>query len=151
MTSVRIAPVSNAAAESGVAAEAVEAGRSHVTDAELDRLAAEMDDPTQWGDVEEVGPGFYRAPGVARQLGQAIAAYRARHGLTQQELGRALFLHESQIARLEGADHTPAIETLVRVAQHLGLTLTVQVTPTGASLTVAEAAHAANTPTPGSA
>ena len=112
-----------------------------VTDTGLDQLAAEMDDPSQWGDVEEVGPGFYRAPSVARDLAAAVSAYRAQHSLTQQQLGRVLSLHQSQIARLEAGQHTPAIETLVRLAQHLGLNLTIQITPTRASLTVAQPAQ----------
>ncbi len=103
----------------------------------VSQLLRDMDDPSQWGEVEEIGPGFYRAPEVARQLAQAIAAYRAAHGLTQEQFGRLLLLHQSQIARLEAGQHTPTLETLVRLARHLGLTLTVTATPDGATLAVA--------------
>jgi ribosome-binding protein aMBF1 (putative translation factor) len=142
MTDVQVRSAAGFAGESAAPAEDGEAVGSsgarptELTDAELDALAAEMDDPSRWGEVEEVGPGFYRAPGVATQLGEAVAAYRAARGLTQRQLGRALFLHQSQVARLEAGQHTPALETLVRVAHHLGLTLTVRVTPGGASLSV---------------
>ncbi|MBI3973575.1 MAG: helix-turn-helix domain-containing protein [Chloroflexi bacterium] len=105
---------------------------------ETERLLAEMDDTSLWDwENAEVGPGFYRPPSVGRQLADAVRAYRAAHSLTQEQLGRLLMLHQSQIARLEAGQHTPELETLVRLARHLGLTLTVQVSPTGAFLSVA--------------
>jgi transcriptional regulator with XRE-family HTH domain len=50
--------------------------------------------------------------------------------LTQEQLARRLALHQSQVARLEAGNHTPTLETLVRLARHLGMTLTVTATPT---------------------
>lgn len=108
-----------------------------IGEAQIAELSAEMDDLAMWGDVEELGPGFYRAPEVAEQLGSAIVAYRAAHRVTQKQLARTLALHQSQIARLEAGQHTPSLETLVRVARHLGLSPTLTVTPEGASLRAA--------------
>jgi ribosome-binding protein aMBF1 (putative translation factor) len=108
------------------------------SDEEIEQLLADAEDPSQWNEEEiELGPGFYRAPEVAQQLARTLAEHRAAHGLTQQQLGRTLYLHQSQIARLESGQHTPELETLVRIARHLGLTFTVQVAPTGASLSAA--------------
>ena len=108
-----------------------------VSDDLVAQLLEDIDDPTQWGEVEEVGPGFYRAPKVARQLARVVATYRVSHGQTQKQLARTLALHQSQVARLESGQRTPTLETLVRLARHLGLTLTVTVTPSGALLTAA--------------
>jgi hypothetical protein len=87
--------------------------------------------------VTLAGPGFYRAPAVARGLAGVLVAYRRRHNLTQRQLARQLLIHQSQLARLEkpdvrqGRDRTPDVETLARVARELGLTLTIRLAPDG--------------------
>ena len=101
-----------------------------------------MDDPDQWGEVEEIGPGFYRVPEVARRLAEALVDYGAVHGRTQEQLARRLAPHQSRVARLEAGQHTPSLETLVRLARHLRLTLTVTASPTGAALSLESAAEA---------
>lgn len=116
---------------------AQEIGSEELSVDDTDRLLTEMDEPSLWDwEHAEVGPGFYRAPTVARQLAEAVRAYRTEHHLTQEQLGRSLSLHQSQVARIESGQHTPEIETLVRLAHHLCLTFTVQVGPTGASLSL---------------
>jgi len=116
---------------------------------ELEQLIADADNPALWNEDEiELGPGFYRAPTVARQLAEVVSAFRAERGLTQEQLGRMLLLHQSQIARIEAGQHTPAIETLVRIAHHLGLTFAVQITPAGASLSLANAVAPARAEAP---
>jgi ribosome-binding protein aMBF1 (putative translation factor) len=84
-----------------------------------------------------VGPGFYAAPAVAQGLADALRTHRKGHGLSQRGAARKLGLYQSQVARLESGDRTPELETLVRVARELGLTLTVRITPEGATLEVA--------------
>ena len=97
----------------------------------------DLEDPDLLGEVAAVGPGFYRSPAVGTQLGAALAEYRTARGLTQQQLAKELLLFQSQVARLEAGQHTPELETLIRVARHLRLTLTLTITPEGASLAVA--------------
>jgi len=112
---------------------------------ELDRLVAEMEDASQWDwDSAGLGPGFYRAPEVARQFGGFIAAYRAERGLTQQEFARLVCVLEGDVAFMESGRYTPDVEMLVRFGRHLHLVLTIQVTPAGASLSVSEAAAVAD-------
>jgi transcriptional regulator with XRE-family HTH domain len=111
---------------------------------EVAQMVADMDDPSKWiEDDAMLGPGFYRAPGVARQLAEAVAAYRAERGLSQRQLARAIALDEHWVAYIESGKHTPELETLVRLARHLGLSFTVHVSPAGAELSADTAPNAA--------
>jgi transcriptional regulator with XRE-family HTH domain len=123
--------------------EAVEARMRHDAEHHPDpevraalRLMLDGPQEGELGPVEEIGDGFFRAPAVAQGLGRAVAAFRKAHGLTQQELARRLRVHQSQIFRLERGQHTPTLETLVRVARELGLTMLVRVGPEGATMEV---------------
>ena len=112
---------------------------------ELDRLVAEMEDASQWDwDNAGLGPGFYRAPEVAQQFADFVAAYRAERGLTQQEFARLICVLEGDVAFMESGRYTPDVEMLVRFGRHLHLVLTIQVTPADASLSVSEAAAVAD-------
>ena len=106
--------------------------------AEAAQALRDLDDPRRVGEVVEVGPGAYRAPALAQQLAGAVAAYRASRGLTQEQLGHLVALHQSQIARLEAGLHTPELETLVRLARHLEVTFHLAVTADGATLSLAD-------------
>ena len=77
-------------------------------------------------------------PEAARQLADIVAAYREEHGLSQAEFGRRVWLSEHLIDVIESGKVTPALETLVRLARHLELAFTVQVTPEGATLTLVQ-------------
>jgi DNA-binding XRE family transcriptional regulator len=102
---------------------------------DVERVLADMGDVAQWDwDAASLGPGSYRAPEVGAQLAEAVSAYRAERGLTQGELGGMVGLHQSQIARMEAGQHTPSTETLVRLARHLRLSVRLEVTPAGASV-----------------
>jgi transcriptional regulator with XRE-family HTH domain len=90
--------------------------------------------------VEAIGPGFYRAPEVALGVGRAVRAYRTARGLTQEELAKRLLLHLAAVSRLEAGEQTPDLETLVRLARHLGLSFTVRITPAGTDLTIDDGA-----------
>ncbi len=108
---------------------------------DVTRALQDLDDPAMVGDIVEIGPGSYRAPGVARQLAEAVSAYRAKHDLTQDELGRTLALHQSQIARIEAGVHTPSIETLIRLTRHLHMAFSIEFSSGGASLRVSANSH----------
>ena len=66
---------------------------------------------------------------LARSIGLSIGAYRQRHGLTQTELGARVGMSQSQVARLERMDHTPSFETLLRLADALGLKIEITIEP----------------------
>jgi DNA-binding XRE family transcriptional regulator len=110
------------------------------SDEELDQLVADMEDASQWDwDNAGLGPGFYRAPAVARRFAEFVTTYRAERGLTQQEFARLVCVLEGDVAFMESGRYTPDVEMLVRFGRHLRLILTVQVTPAGASFSVSEA------------
>ena len=66
---------------------------------------------------------------LARTIGLSIGTYRQRHGLTQTELGARVGMSQSQVARLERMDHTPSFETLLRLADALGLRIEIAIEP----------------------
>jgi ribosome-binding protein aMBF1 (putative translation factor) len=107
---------------------------------EIAQVLADMEDASQWDwDNAGLGPGFYRAPEVARQFADSIATYRAERGLTQQELARLVCMPEGDVAFMESGRYTPDVEMLVRFGRHLRLILSVQVTPDGATISVSDA------------
>ena len=113
---------------------------------EIAQILADMDDPSKWSEEDVVlGPGFYRAPKVARQLAEFVASYRAERGLTRRQLARDTALDESLIEYIESGEHTPELETLVRLARHLGMSFTVRINPSTAELS---ADVATGTPAP---
>jgi ribosome-binding protein aMBF1 (putative translation factor) len=104
---------------------------------EIAQILADMDDPSKWSEEDVVlGPGFYRAPQVARQLAEFVASYRTERGLTRRQLARETALDESLIEYIESGEHTPELETLVRLARHLGMSFTVHIDPSTADLSV---------------
>lgn len=110
---------------------------------ELDRLVAEMEDASQWDwDNAGLGPGFYRAPEVARQFAEFVTGYRTERGLSRKEFARLVSVLEGDVEFMESGRYTPDVEMFVRFGRHLRLVLTMQVTPSGASLSVSEATGA---------
>jgi ribosome-binding protein aMBF1 (putative translation factor) len=71
---------------------------------------------------------------LARAVASRIVEYRAKHGLSQTALARQLGMKQPAIARLEAADHNPSVDTLMRLAQGLGMELHIEVTPDGVAI-----------------
>jgi len=59
--------------------------------------------------------------------------HRSEHGLTQTQLGRILGLDQSQVSRLECAEHVPSFDTLLRIADALGLAIDISIRPKAAA------------------
>jgi len=76
----------------------------------------------------DVRADWYRSA-LARSLSLALVAHRAEHGLTQTALGRLLGMPQAQVSRIEGGDHTPSLDTLLRIADTLGLAIDISVRP----------------------
>ena len=58
---------------------------------------------------------------LARAVAIAVAGYRAKHHLTQTQLGQQLGVRQPRVARLELGEYTPSLAMLQRLAQMLGL------------------------------
>jgi ribosome-binding protein aMBF1 (putative translation factor) len=71
---------------------------------------------------------------LARAVASRIVEYRAKHGLSQTALARQLGMKQPAIARLEAADHNPSVDTLMRLAQGLGMEFHIEVTPDGVAI-----------------
>jgi DNA-binding XRE family transcriptional regulator len=88
--------------------------------------AADLRDP-------EVAVEFARTA-VANQLAILIIDYRVEHGLTQTALARQLEMRQPAIARLEAGDHEPSVATLARLANKLGITFHLNLSPDSVAL-----------------
>ncbi|MGH9093516.1 MAG: helix-turn-helix transcriptional regulator [Acidimicrobiales bacterium] len=71
---------------------------------------------------------------VANQLAILVIRYRLDHGLTQTALARQLGLRQPAVARLEAGDHEPTVTTLARLANKLGITIHLDVSPDSVAL-----------------
>lgn len=69
------------------------------------------------------------ATALARSLSLALVAHRTEHGLTQTALGRELGMPQAQVSRIEAGDHTPSLDTLLRIADALGLAIDISIAP----------------------
>lgn len=58
------------------------------------------------------------------RLGRRLRALRLEAGLTQADLARRTGIHRPNIARVEAGRHTPALETLARLANAIGVPTT---------------------------
>ena len=89
-------------------------------------LAEDLKDP-------EVAAELARTA-VANQLAILVIQYRVEHGLTQTALARQLGMRQPAIARLEAGDHEPSVAMLARLANKLGITLRLDLTPDSVEL-----------------
>jgi DNA-binding XRE family transcriptional regulator len=89
-------------------------------------LAEDLQDP-------EVAAELARTA-VANQLAILVIQYRVEHGLTQTALARQLGMRQPAIARLEAGDHEPSVAMLARLANKLGITLRLDLTPDSVEL-----------------
>ncbi|MGH9131315.1 MAG: helix-turn-helix domain-containing protein [Acidimicrobiales bacterium] len=89
-------------------------------------VAGDMRDP-------EVATELARTA-IANQLAILVIQYRVDHGLTQTALARQLGLKQPAVARLEAADHEPSVATLARLANRLGISLRLDLSPDSVAL-----------------
>jgi DNA-binding XRE family transcriptional regulator len=71
-------------------------------------------------------PSLMKAASETRRLVRALAAERARQGLTQERVAAALGTKQPNVARLERGAVDPKHSTLVRYAELLGRRITLQ-------------------------
>ena len=90
-----------------------------------DIVAADMENPEYRAEWERTR--------FAHEVAMSVIQYRVDHGLTQAELARRLGMRQPHVARLEAGDHEPSLTTLRRLAQRLGMSFHIDITPTSAS------------------
>jgi len=69
-------------------------------------------------------PGYrelWERTALARAVAGALVRYRSEHHLSQRALARRLGWRQSQVARLELAEHNPSLETLTHLSRTLGM------------------------------
>ncbi len=90
----------------------------------------------EWLEKDLAVPAFraewYRTV-LARAISHAITRYRIEHELSQTALGEQLGMSQTQISRLEGGDHTPNFETLLRLTSALGIEISLTIGPKSAT------------------
>jgi DNA-binding XRE family transcriptional regulator len=69
----------------------------------------------------------------AHEVATKVIQYRIDHNLTQAELARRLGMRQPHVARLEAGEHEPSLTTLRRLAQRLGMSFHIDITPASAS------------------
>lgn len=72
---------------------------------------------------------YWARTALARAVAHAVLGYRVEHTLSQAELAEQLGMRQSAVARLEAGEHTPTLETLLRLASRLDLEFVVHVVP----------------------
>jgi ribosome-binding protein aMBF1 (putative translation factor) len=90
-----------------------------------DIVAADMENPEYRAEWERTR--------FAHEVATRVIRYRVDHNLTQEELARQLGMRQPHVARLEAGDHEPSLTTLRRLAQRLGISFHIDITPTSAS------------------
>jgi transcriptional regulator with XRE-family HTH domain len=74
--------------------------------------------------------GAHRDDDLHQILARNVRRLRRKTGLTQQQLSRRCHLHETYVGRLETkAPRNPGLNSLVRVAKGLGVTVVELLTP----------------------
>jgi DNA-binding XRE family transcriptional regulator len=73
---------------------------------------------------------YWERTALARAVALRLTTYRAEHGLTQTQLARKLGMKQPAVARLEMGEQSPKIDTLVRIAEALGIEFMVNIKPT---------------------
>jgi len=66
---------------------------------------------------------------VPRALSLAVLGYRIDNNLTQTALARKIGISQPAVARMEIGEHTPTIETLVKLSNALGLGFRIEIRP----------------------
>jgi transcriptional regulator with XRE-family HTH domain len=88
-----------------------------------DLLQQELQDPAFRAEWERTA--------LARAIAAHIVRYRGEQGLTQKELAKRLGMKQPQIARMEGGEYNPTIDTLARIAAVTGVEINIDIRPRG--------------------
>lgn len=64
---------------------------------------------------------------LGRAVANALVRYRADHELSQRQLAKRLGWKQPAVARLELGDRNPDLQTLVHIAQRLGISVKLSI------------------------
>lgn len=65
----------------------------------------------------------------ARVVAAQLIKYRAEHELSQRALAERLGVKQPYVARLEGGETNPEVETLINISRVLGIEFMIDITP----------------------
>lgn len=71
----------------------------------------------------------WEATAVGRAVALRLIAYRADNDLSQTRLAAMLGMKQPAVARLEAGESDPALATLIRISEALGIEFMVDVSP----------------------
>jgi transcriptional regulator with XRE-family HTH domain len=86
-----------------------------------DVLAEDLQDPEFKAEWDRLA--------AARVVAELVAETRVQKGLSQTALARLAGVSQPVIARIESGEHSPTIETLIKLANALDIELVVGITP----------------------
>lgn len=66
---------------------------------------------------------------LARAIASRVIAYRLENDLSQTALAERLGMKQPAVARLESGEHTPTIDTLLRIVSVLNIELVIDLVP----------------------
>lgn len=78
---------------------------------------------TLW--IKEVGcHSLLRVASIHARFGRTVRALRAKAGYSQESFADAIHIHRTSMGTLERGDGNPTLETIVKIARGLDVTLT---------------------------
>jgi ribosome-binding protein aMBF1 (putative translation factor) len=86
-----------------------------------DVLAKELRDPEFRAEWERTA--------LARAIASRVIAHRVENDLSQTALAERLGMKQPAVARLESGEHTPTLETLMRIVPVLDIELVIDLVP----------------------
>jgi transcriptional regulator with XRE-family HTH domain len=71
----------------------------------------------------------WESKAFARAVAAQVIGYRADQGLSQRALAERLGVRQPQVVRIESGEHSPELDTLMRLAHVLGIEFTLDIVP----------------------
>lgn len=75
--------------------------------------------------IKEVGCySLLRVPSIHAKFGRTVRALRAKAGYSQESFADAIHIHRTSMGTLERGDGNPTLETILKIARGLDVSLT---------------------------
>jgi transcriptional regulator with XRE-family HTH domain len=86
-----------------------------------DLLAEQLKNPEFRSEWERLAPG--------RAISEVVIAGRIDKGLSQTRLAKLMGVSQPVIARIESGEHSPTLETLIKLANALDIEIVIGISP----------------------